>query len=333
MKIFLTGITGLLGRHIAQTCVQRGHDVLALVRDKKTGPSQFAHKVGLCYGDLSDTELLKQKISETEVVIHCAANTSMLARKNSRTESANIRGLQNILHASKHADIKKLIFISSANTLQAGDAKAPGDESQRLMTHTSRLAYINSKIQGEEILLKEYKNSGFPVIILNPGFILGPEDHKISSGKLILSVLKGQLLFYPPGGKSIVDARDVALTAINAISRGRIGQNYLLCNENLSYREIFSLVSRQAGVKVPKYELSSIQGKITGVTGSLLELISGRSFSINHKTLKLAFEDHYYKIEKAKAELGFDPRPAAETIHDTVKWFQNEYLLHKRSRK
>mgnify|MGYP000430324978 CR=1 FL=1 len=60
--------------------------------------------------------------------------------------------------------------------------------------------------------------------------------------------------------------------------------------------------------------------------GTCFEFITHKSISINNKTMKLSSENHYYKADKAKRELGFNPRPVKETIKDTVNWFTNEYI-------
>jgi dihydroflavonol-4-reductase len=63
--------------------------------------------------------------------------------------------------------------------------------------------------------------------------------------------------------------------------------------------------------------------KLVGYTGDIYEAISGKSITINSKTLLIASENHYYNAGKAKADLGFTTRPVEETIRDTVKWFSN----------
>jgi len=72
---------------------------------------------------------------------------------------------------------------------------------------------------------------------------------------------------------------------------------------------------------------------IIGYIGTCFEFITHKSISINHKTMKLSNEIHYYKADKAKKELGFNPRPVKETIKDTVNWFANEYISNQNSRK
>jgi dihydroflavonol-4-reductase len=239
--------------------------------------------------------------------------------------------LQNLILASKKANIKRFIHLSTANTIMFGSNKNPANESIKLKVSSSRLPYINTKIMGEDVLLQEFRLNKFPVIILNPTFILGPVDSNRSSGKLIFSIINKQIPLYPTGGKNIVDVRDVAKVVINAFKRGNLGDNYLLSNENLTFKKIFTLVCNAAKISPPKYKMPASIGYILGFFGYLYELIFRKSLSINLKTMKISTENHFYTAEKAKKELSFLPRTAFETINDTVNWFTYGYLQNKKS--
>ena len=98
-------------------------------------------------------------------------------------------------------------------------------------------------------LLRKFKDEGFPVVIVNPTFMLGPFDSGPSSGKLILNALEGNVPGYSEGGRNFVFSKDVARAVVNAIDLGRLGECYLAAGENLSYKEFFTLVFEQLGQK------------------------------------------------------------------------------------
>lgn len=329
MKIFITGISGLVGRHVAALCAQEGHKVFALVRNKKITKANFTFDVNLCYGDITNLVSIPERLLDADIVVHCAADTNMISFKNKKQEDINIMGLENMIAASKKAKIKRFIHISSATTIQSGTKDNPADERIKLEPSKFRLPYINTKIIAEQILLNEFKQNKFPVILINPTFILGPNDYNVSSGKLLLTVIKGKLLFYPIGEKNIVDARDVAQVVLNAFTRGTLGNNYLLCNADLSYKELFSITCNYAHIPSPKFKMPNFLGSIVGQLGNCYERITGKSIAINTKTIKIAKQSFYYSADKAKRELGFAPRSVDETIKDTVSWFQQVYLKKK----
>lgn len=331
MKIFITGITGFLGRQVAELCHAEGHEIAALVRDINITKGDFPFDLTILYGDFNDLDSLQKHLNGSEIVVNCAADTNMISIKNLPQELVNINGLQNLIAASKKANIHRFIHISTANTILHGSQEKPADESIKLKQSDSRLPYINTKIIGEEILLNEFSVNNFPVIILNPTFILGPGDSNKSSGKLIFSAIKKKIPFYPSGGKNIVDVRDVAKAVVNAFKNGTLGENYLLCNQNLTYKEIFAKACNFAKVSPPKYQMPAIIGQILGFLGYLFELIFRKSLSINLKTIKISTKNHFYSAEKAKKELDFSPRPAFATINDTVNWLNYGSLQNKKS--
>lgn len=105
MKIFITGVTGLLGRHVAELCNKEGHEVFALVRDKKINNSNFPFDLTICYGDITKIDSLPDKLYNSEILIHCAADTNMLSIRNRKQEETNINGIRNLIIASKKANI------------------------------------------------------------------------------------------------------------------------------------------------------------------------------------------------------------------------------------
>jgi len=323
MKIFLTGITGYLGRHIAKTLVIQGHSVIALVRNPKVNSSNYGFDVELIYGELSNSKTYANKLNDLDVIIHCAANAEMGAYGNKLQENINIKATQDLLSTAKKINIKRFIYISTANTIAPGTPKNPGKESQSTKFSSSLLNYIKTKIIAEELLLKAHKAQGFPVVILNPTFMLGPQFHRFSSTKLIHMAMNNKIKLCPSGGKNIVDVRDVATAVVSSIDKGECGEKYLLCNTNHSYREVLQTVSKFSGSKAPKYNLPKFLGTTMGVFGSFIEAIVRKPVSVNHKSMKILSESHYYSHEKAKAHLDFAPRPAEESIIDTIDWIKN----------
>ena len=74
------------------------------------------------------------------------------------------------------------------------------------------------------------------------------------SGKLVLDVLHGRYLFYLEGGVNLVDINDAAEGHLLAMDKGRIGESYNLGNNenNISLKDLFSLIGEIAGVAAPR---------------------------------------------------------------------------------
>lgn len=199
-----------------------------------------------------------KKINDVDIVIHCATNAEMGAFRNKRQETTNIDAVEELIKVAKRIKVKRFVYISTANTLQPGTSNKPGTEKNGTRYRASLLNYIKTKIKAEDKLIKAFKDDLFPVIVLNPTFMLGPESYHLSSMKLIYMAMKNKIALCPKGGKNIVDVRDVAEGVVSGINKGQIGEKYLLCNTNHSYKEILKTISVLSGSKAPKYSLPNL---------------------------------------------------------------------------
>jgi dihydroflavonol-4-reductase len=118
-----------------------------------------------------------------------------------------------------------------------------------------------------------------------------------------------------------VDARDVGLGEMLAAEHGRIGQRYILGGANLTVREAVTAAAREAGVSPPKWRVSlGLVGAVVKVGEALGQLPFVHPLPLEHvKTIR---EWRALNTDKARQELGFEPRPFLETVRDTLAWFR-----------
>lgn len=160
MKILITGGAGYIGSHIAVQALSAGHQLVIL--DNLINSSQAAVKrvseiTSTCpvfiKGDIRDPDTLKTLFTEHSVdaVIHCAGLKSVGESKKKPLEyyDNNVGGTLILLEAMKKANIKKLIFSSSA-TVYGEEAPVPYIETLKRGTPSS--PYGASKAMIEQIL-------------------------------------------------------------------------------------------------------------------------------------------------------------------------------------
>ena len=312
MNVLITGISGLLGSEVAKEANKSGHNVIGLCRNKSKLKFNFPIRIEEL--DLTKSPIMKDLLQNVDIVIHCAANTSMKDFDNHLQDKTNIESTGSLIEMGVDANIKRFILISSANTLVPGDVNNPGSEARKMETSASNLNYINSKINAEILLVDAVRKKGLNGIIINPTFILNPFANNQSSNQLLEYGLKKSILFYPKGGKNIVDVRDVSRAILKAINKGNPGENYILSNQNFTYKEFYKLVlsaqNRKAMmIPIPSWLMQTLGGFSTA-TGRLL----GIPFNLNSKTSKLLNSNHYYERSKATKHLDYNPRPITDTI-------------------
>src|SRR5262249_40986412 len=133
------------------------------------------------------------------------------------------------------------------------------------------ITYINSKHEAELVSMR-VAAKGLPVVIVNPSFVLGPDDPNPSgtSNALIRRLLLRRIPGYLHGAINIVDAPASAPGPILADERGDEGERYLLTGRNFPLQRLFADLARIAGVPPPPIRM---QGRLVVAGVSAMELM------------------------------------------------------------
>lgn len=173
MHVFVTGAAGFIGTNLVQELLKHHYSVGCLVRSP-THPDYIQNKnIEMVTGDLNNPECYREQIQKADIVFHVAGVTKAIRKSeyfNGNLETT--RQLVNVI--SKHAPShQKLIYISSQAA--AGPcAQEPGvNESTPDSLPVS--AYGQSKKEAEQTVLSIADR--FPVVIIRPSIVFGPQDH------------------------------------------------------------------------------------------------------------------------------------------------------------
>jgi dihydroflavonol-4-reductase len=324
MKVLITGANGFLASNIIRELNKKEIDVKGMVRENSNLLSLKTAKYEKVVGDINNVGDLKNAAHGCDVIIHAAANTSQYAHRNLNMD--NIEGTKNVISVSERLRINRLIFVSSANTFGYGSKKHPGDESVKMSPVFKKSPYAYSKYKAQEAVLAANKEGRIKAIVVNPAFMIGKYDAKPSSGKLLTTYLNNPIAICPPGGKSIVHVRDVAVAICNSIDRGVDGTCYLLAGENLTYKEFYNKLATETGQKKKTIFLSKFVLALLGSVGSVINKM-GIHTSLNRINTNILSIQNYYSSKKAIHALGMPVSSVDEAISDAISWFsQNNYL-------
>jgi dihydroflavonol-4-reductase len=169
---------------------------------------------------------------------------------------------------------------------------------------------------------------GLPLVIVNPAVAVGVGDIGPGpSGKLILSILKRKIPGYIEGGGNIIDVEDVARGHILAAQKGRIGQRYILGNENLSMAEYFEFIEEVSGIEVLKFKTPYPVALIMGHINQLIAQITRKPPVTTAPMVRIASKYAYLDSSKAINELGLTQTPIKTAIEKSINWFrENGYV-------
>jgi dihydroflavonol-4-reductase len=189
---------------------------------------------------------------------------------------------------------------------------------------------MDSKYNAQQFILKEVKENGLPAVIVNPTFMFGPYDSNPSSGAMIVALYNGKVPGYTKGGRNYVCVKDAAVAIANALTKGRIGECYILGNQNLSYKEAFGKIAATIDVKPPALPIPGVFAKLYGGIGSAIGKISGKTPAISYPLARIACDEHYFSPAKAVRELELPQTPIDKGIKECFEWLKENGYLDKK---
>lgn len=331
MKILVTGADGLLGSNLVRELLTRGDEVCAFVEPGRQQKTLEGLNIEKAFGNLLHAEEVIKAMAGCDAVIHCAASTSVWPTRSALVNRVNIEGTKNIVNAVYQNKINRLIYIGTANSFGFGSKDIPGIENNPYKSEKYGLDYMDSKYKTQQFILNEVKENKLPAIIVNPTFMFGPYDSNPSSGAMIVALYKGKVPGYTSGGRNYICAKDAAVAIANALTKGRVGECYILGNQNLSYQEAFNKIATTIGVNPPGIPIPSVFAKLYGGIGSVIGKITGKAPAISYPLSRIACDEHYYSAAKAIKELQLPQTPIDVGIKECFEWLKtNGYLENKK---
>jgi dihydroflavonol-4-reductase len=316
-KTLVTGGTGFVGVHLVRELRRRGDELRLLVRERsKTGLLE-----GIDFeratGDVTDRDSVRKAMKGIERVFHVAGTTSMQTRARDRVVEVNVGGTRNVMEEALRAGVTRAVLTSSSSAVGAAKPGETIDEEHPFTVGRLGITYINSKHEAELVAMRTAAK-GLPVVIVNPSFVLGPDDPNPSgtSNALVRRLLLRRIPGYLDGAINIVDVRDVAKGQLLADERGDEGERYLLTGRNFTQQRLFADLSRIAGVPTPPVRMSH-RLVVGGVEA--MEFVGFR-LPTSADEVRSGTQWFTYRNDKAREQLGWEPRPHEETLEDAVRW-------------
>jgi nucleoside-diphosphate-sugar epimerase len=307
--ILVTGATGLVGSHLIKALVAQGKSVRALYRSEI--PTEFnSSTVQWFKADILDIVSLEEAMVGVTHVYHCAAIVSFTAKNKKTLHHTNIEGTANIVNACLHANIEKLLFVSSVAALGRIRENQAINESMNWTEETSNSEYGKSKYLAE-IEVWRGMGEGLNVVVVNPVIILGAGDWAKGSTAIFKSAYD-EFPWYTEGMSGFVDVLDVVDAMVLLMGSDISDQRFILSGANLQYRDVFTLIANAFHKRAPQkrvtallaeivWRLEAVKGSITGKSPLLTKETSRTARTSvrfdNNKLLKALPQFHYRNME------------------------------------
>jgi dihydroflavonol-4-reductase len=336
----VTGASGFVGGHLVRMLVERGEHVKAFVRpgaNLKYLADLPEDRCHLAFGDIRVEHTVYRALASCDRMYHVASNFKMWDRDPEQILQPAVEGTRATLSAAKKRNLEKIVVTSSVAALGVSLEPQPMDEE-----HEFNLAepetYILSKYEAERVAL-EFADEGLPVVVVNPSGIMGPGDWKPTpSGEGIVRYLKTSPALKIPvtdGGINVVDVEDVAAGHVLAMDKGRVGERYILGGDDLTFTQFFETLSDLTGLAPPGRTISPGMLELVGRLAELKSRLFGGDPMITYR-LARDYGSAYAWVssEKAETELGYQHRPARETLARAVRWYlEHGYVPDRAARR
>jgi len=324
MKVFITGISGLLGSNCLQALINANYEISALVRENSISKisAEIQSKITIIKGDLFDYFLLEKELANFDTVIHCAAEVSFNPKKKDLMFEVNVLGTQNIVNACLKNNIKQLIHISSIAALGRSGTQKLIDEETKWVDSEYNTNYAISKYKAD---LEVWRGAeeGLNVTVLHPSVILGEHNKDRSSSKLFSYVLNENIL-YTEGNLNYVDVKDIVQIILLSINnQAAYNQNFILNAGTVTFKDFFELVAQRFNKKAPYIKVSSFIAEIAWRIELIKSFFTQKEPLVTKETARTSRSSYIYSNIKTCNSFQFQFTDLNTTLNRVCKFYLN----------
>ena len=340
--ILVTGGTGYLASWIVKQLLEDGLNVHTTVRDK-SNQHKYQHlldiekeskgKLNIFEADLLIDHSFQKAMADCELVIHTASPFKITGIKNAEKELVQpaLQGTRNVLFTANDTHSVKRIVLTSSIAAMVGDTADIDELNKGITTEKSWNAtsssdhqpYSYSKTMAEKEAWKITEKQGrWDLVVINPGFILGPSLSKRSDSTsidLMIQLYSGKFKNGAPAGdQAIVDVRDVAHAHILAGLTPSASGRHLTAAHQKDFLEIAKVIKN----KYPNYPLPKkyVPKWLFKLIGPLMGF--SRKYVSKNVGYNFVFDNSY-----VKQDLKIDFRPFEKTISDHFEQLLKDGLI------
>jgi dihydroflavonol-4-reductase len=318
----VTGGAGFIGSHLVENLLRRGERVRVVERPGADA-THLPANVEVVRADIRDRAAVVQALQGATRVYHLAANPNLWVRDRAEFDAVNHRGAINVLDAALDAGAVRVLHTSTESILTCARQTGPIAEDVEITLDDAVGPYCRSKLLAENEAMARAR-AGKAVVIANPTMPVGPGDRGPSPPtRLIRDFCRGELPARMDCTLNLIDVRDVAEGLVRTMERGEPGRRYLLGGENLTLVGLLAILSELTGVPVPRWRVPYPVGlAIALVSEAWADHVSGRTPKATLTGVRLTRRTMHFDASRSLQALGLTPRPARQSLADTVDWLR-----------
>ena len=330
-NVLVTGGTGFLAGWTIRRLLEKGYSVRTTVRSMSKSESVLAmlqHEnvdtaaLTFAVADLTKADGWAEAMNGIDYVLHVASPLGGNNHEDPALIPIAKSGVENVFSAAIKASVKKIVMTSSeaANYQDKKDSNpAVNEDFWTDMNNKWITNYQRSKIIAERTAWEMIeKQSQTKLATILPGAIIGPymAGKRSSTDQIFEMLLKGTPspnVIYPVG-----DVRDLADLHILAMENDAAdGQRFIAESEEMTMPEMARLLKEA----YPDRKISTMV-----IPDFVISIMA--KFQPPMKVLNTMIGLRYHRDNtKARKLLGWNPRPAKETVLDTARYMVDNKIV------
>jgi Nucleoside-diphosphate-sugar epimerases len=327
--VLVTGGTGYVAGWCVAELLRRGYrvrttirtsDRARAVRDAVSSVADPADRLSFTVADLTSDDGWDAAVAGVDFVLHVASPLGDAARDADELIVPARDGALRVLRAATSAGVQRVVMTSAANAASPSSYGEDSVTDETLWTDlgdSTLIPYRRAKTAAEKAAWDFMATYDGPTTLTTvlPGAVFGPtlDAGHLGTTRIIARMLNGGMRGAPRIAFEIVDVRDVADIHIRAMtSPAAAGERFLATGELMWMREM-ALALRSglgsAADRAPTREIPDFAVRLAArfFDRSLRSIVPALGRRNRHST------------DKAREVLGWQARPAAETVVDCAR--------------
>ena len=321
-KVLVTGATGYIGLHCVQQLLNQGYAVNGSVRSPERKEEVFealqkhntpTENLNLFTFNLTEDDGWDEGMEGCDYLLHVASPIALENHNEDFFVKPAVAGVKRAFKYAKKHNVKKVVLTSSvAAIFDTLEEKTDYDETDWSDPENPSIShYAKSKTLAEKAAwdFVDNEDNPFELAVINPALVIGPSlsGDLGESNKAIAMVTTGKMPVAVPLQFGYVDVRDVAAAHLLAMQNSNSnGERFALAEKDLWYKDVAKVLKDNGFDKAPTFNVPVWLAKILANFSKELKVTLpylGRVRSVKNTS-------------KAKDILGWNPRPAEESIID-----------------
>ena len=332
-KVLVTGATGYIGLHCIHQLLNQGYAVNGSIRSPERKEEIFealqkhntpTENLNLFTFNLTEDDGWDEGMEGCDYLLHVASPIALENHDEDFFVKPAVAGVKRAFKFAKKYNVKKVVLTSSvAAIFDTLEEKTYYDETDWSDPDNPSIShYSKSKTLAERAAWDFVKNEDnpFELAVINPALVIGPSlsGDLGESNKAIAMVATGKMPVAVPLQFGYVDVRDVATAHVLAMQNSNSnGERFALAEKDLWYKDVAKVLRDNGFDKAPTFNVPVWLAKILANFSKELKITLpylGRVRSVKNTS-------------KAKDILGWNPRPAEQSIIDIAEQIKEMGLI------